>query len=244
MAAVLTGRRGGIFTVTLNRPESRNAWNRELVAGLRSAWSEFAESDDRVCVLRGSGPLFSAGLDLKDTPDDGFYALPNLEVPCNKPILVAAEGAVIGFASTLCLLADMVFAGSSTYFLYPEAKMGLFQGMTGGFPGRLQYKAGLQWLMTADPLTAQRACEIGLINEVVPDGKAFERTMEVANKIAANAPLVVQAMKALALDTVPKGPMERNFRINRLIAQIGESEDGREGLASFREKRAATFSGR
>lgn len=244
MSAVLTERDNGVLIVTLNRPQVRNTWNDELVAGLRAAWTTFAQSDDRVCVLRGNGQMFSAGLDLKEPAQEGFYGVPNMAVPCDKPILVAAEGAVIGFASTLCLYADMVFAGASTYFLYPEAKLGLFQGLMGGFPGRLQYKGGLQWLMTADPISAERAREIGLINQVVPDGQAFERTLAVARTIAANAPLVVRAMKTLALASVSKGPMEQNFAINRQIAQIMASEDGQEGLASFREKRSAKFKGR
>lgn len=234
-----------IQVVTLNRPEVRNAWNDEMVQALHQAWVRFAQNDDlRVCVVTGKGPLFTAGLDLKAPPSDAVMGMPNLSVPCDKPILVAVEGAAIGFGSVLCQLADMVFAGESAYFLYPEAKLGLFQGMMGGFPGRLQYKAGLQWLMTGDPLTAKRAREIGLINEVYADGTVLERTLEMAEKISKNAPLVVQAMKAIALGCVPKGPMEQNFRANRLIANVMASADGQEGLASFREKRSADFRGK
>ncbi len=170
--------------------------------------------------------------------------MPNLSIPCDKPILVAVEGGAIGYASVFCQLADMVFAGETAYFLYPEAKLGLFQGLMGGFAGRLQYKAGLQWLMTGEPISAARAREIGLINEVVSDGKALERALEVAARIAANAPLVIQAMKAIAQGMVAKGPMEANFRINQMIARVMDSEDGKEGFASFKEKRPARFTGR
>ena len=246
MAAVVYDIKDHIMVVTLDRPQVRNAWNAELAQGLHDAWQRLvADGEIRVCVVTANGGFFSAGMDLKDPPYDlATLAMPNLSIPCDKPILVAAEGGAIGYAAVFCLLADMVFAGRDTYFLYPEAKMGLFQGMMGGFPGRLQYKAGLQWLMTADKLSAERACQIGLVNEVVDDGSAFARAMEVAEKIARNAPLVVQAMKAVALSTVTKGPIETNFRNNRLIANVMASEDGKEGFASFREKRPATFKGR
>ena len=245
MSVVLTERDGHVLIVTLNRPEARNAWNPALVHELRATWEMFAASEaDRVCVVRGAGPLFTAGIDLKDTPADGFWGMPNLGVPCDKPILLAVEGAAIGYGSVMCLLADMVFAASDAYFLYPETRMGVFQGLMGGFPGRLQYKGGLQWLLTGDRLNAERAREIGLINEVIAPGQAFARALEVARTIAGHAPLVVQAIKALALNTVPKGVMEQNFHLHRSLDKIAQSHDAAEGLAAFREKRPTQFIGR
>lgn len=237
---------GHVLLLTLNRPEVRNAWNPEMCLALHAAWKRFIEDDQlRVCVVSGNGKMFTAGLDLKNPPkDQAPLAMPNLSVPCDKPILVAVEGAAIGYGSVFCMLADMVFAGNTAYFLYPEAKLGLFQGLMGGFAGRIQYKAGLQWLMTGEPMSAPRAREVGLVNEVVEDGQALARAMEVAGFIAGNAPLVIQAMKALALGTVPKGPMETNFRVHQLITRNLESEDGREGLAAFRDHRKADFKGR
>lgn len=237
---------GYIQVVTLDRPAVRNAWNPQLARELRQALLNYAGDDQtRVCVVTGAGPFFSAGLDLKDPPkQEAPLAMPNLSIACDKPILVAVEGGAIGYASVFCQLADMVFAGKSAYFLYPEARLGLFQGLMGGFPGRLQYKGGLQWLMTGEAISSTRACEIGLVNEVVDDGQAMPRALEVAALIAANAPLVVRAMKAIALATVTKGPMETNFRIHRLLDEVMNSEDGREGFASFKEKRPARFQGR
>lgn len=246
MSNVLCELRDHIQVVTLNRPQVRNAWNPALACELHDALRLFADDERaRVCVVTATGSFFSAGLDLKDPPkDEAPQAIPNLSIPCDKPILVAVEGGAIGYASVFCQLADMVFAGQSAYFLYPEAKLGLFQGLMGGFPGRLQYKGALQWLMTAEPLSAARAREIGLVNEVVADGTTLERALEVAARIAANAPLVIQAMKAIALGTVVKGPMEANFRINQMIARVMNSEDGKEGFAAFQERRPASFAGR
>lgn len=236
---------GHTLLVKFNRPKVRNAWNAELAQGLHDSWRRLDEDDDlRSCVITG-GDFFSAGMDLKAPPMElGTLAMPNLSVPCDKPIICAVEGGAIGYASVLCLLADMVIAGESAYFLYPEGKMGVFQGMMGGFPGRLQYKAGLQWIMTAEPMAAPRAREVGMVNEVVPDGQSLTRALALAERINASAPLVIQAMKAIALGTVTKGPMEQNYRTNRLIARIASSEDGKEGFAAFKEKRTATFRGR
>jgi len=246
MSVLLNEVRDSIHIVTLNRPEVLNAWNPGLSLALHQALRDFADDPARrVCVITGSGPFFSAGLDLKNPPkDEAPLAMPNLSVPCDKPILVAVEGGAIGYASVLCQLADMVFAGRSAYFLYPEAKLGLFQGLMGGFTGRLQYKGGLQWLMTGEKISAERAREIGLVNETVDDGQALARALSVAERIAANAPLVVQAMKAIALGMLNKGPVEANFQLNQKLARIMSSEDGAEGLASFREKRPARFQGK
>jgi enoyl-CoA hydratase len=246
MPSILTDIQGHIQVITLNRPQVRNAWNPELSLELRQALQDFNANEQlRACVVTATGNFFSAGLDLKDPPkNEAPMAMPNLSITCDKPILVAVEGGAIGYASVFCQLSDMVFAGENAYFLYPEAKMGLFQGLMGGFPGRLQYKGALQWLMTGEPISAERAREIGLVNEVVPDGQALARAMAVAARISANAPLVIRAMKAIALATVTKGPMEENFRIHRMLDDIAHSEDGQEGIASFREKRSAHFNGR
>ena len=244
MSIVLTESRDNIFIVTLNRPEARNAWNDDLVHGLGAAWRAFAESDDRVCVVKANGPHFSSGLDVKNPAREGLSAIPNLDTRCNKPIIVAVEGQALGIAGSFCLLADMVFAADHASFSYLEPKIGLFSGLMGEFPGRLQYKAGLQWIMTGDPIDAVRAREIGLVNEVTKPGGAFDRAMEIARKIADNAPLVIQTMKALALATVSKGPVETHFEYARMFAAIRDSEDGREGLAAAREKRKPHFKGR
>lgn len=238
--------RGHTLLVTLDRPKVKNAWNAELADGLHDSWLRLVADDAlRSCVVTGSGAFFSSGLDLKNPPGDAApAAMPNLAVTCDKPIIAAVEGGAIGYAAVFCLMADMVIAGESAYFLYPEGRMGAFQGMMGGFPGRLQYKAGLQWIMTGEPMPAARAREVGMANEVVPDGTALTRALALAERINQNAPLVIQAMKALALSTVTKGPMEANYRNHRLLARIVDSDDFKEGVAAFLERRPTEFKGR
>jgi enoyl-CoA hydratase/carnithine racemase len=244
MTAVRTATAGPIFTITLNRPEQRNAWNQAMVDGLEQAWIDFEASDALVCVVHAEGPSFSAGLDFRDPPKSDDGALPNLAVPCNKPIIVATEGACLGMACSFVLMCDMVVSGESAYFAYLEAKMGLYGGLMAGFAGRFLYRPGLQWMMTGDKMAAQRAYEIGMINEVVPDGQAFERAMAIANQIAENAPLVIQSMKSVAMKTLPMGPAETYYRDLRMLDAIKQSEDFAEGVAALREGRKAKFKGR
>ena len=235
----------GIARITINRPEARNAINNAVVQQLNQAWQRFAREDDRVAVLSAAGDLaFSAGADLKDMPSDFWLAMPNLSVPCDKPIIVAVNGVAVGGAATMVMLADMAVAEEQAQFIYPEAKIGAFAGVMAGFPPRMQYKAGLEWLMTGDAMPAQRAYEIGLVNRLVPKGQALATAMEVATRIAANAPLVVQAMKSIARRTLPASPTELYYPQRRLLDGIAHSDDIKEGVASFKEKRAPRFTGR
>lgn len=235
----------GIARITINRPEARNSINNAVVQGLHQAWRRFAESDDRVAVLGAAGDqAFSAGADLKDLPRDVWTAMPNLSVPCNKPIIGAVNGFAVGAGATMIMLADMAIAEEQAQFIYPEAKIGAFAGIMAGFPPRMQYKAGLEWLMTGDPMTAQRAYEIGLVNRVVPKGQSMTVALELATKIANNAPLVVQAMKSIASGTLPVSPTAQHYPQRMMLDRIASSEDIKEGVASFKEKRPPKFTGR
>ena len=245
MSAILYESRDGIARITINRPEGRNAINNAVVEGLQLAWRRFAQEDNRVAILGATGEqAFSAGADVKDLPKDVWKAMPNLSVPCDKPIICAVNGFAVGAGATFVMLADMAVAEEQALFIYPEAKLGAFAGVMAGFPPRMQYKAGLEWLMTGDPMTAQRAYEIGLVNRVVPKGQAMKVALEIAGKIAANAPLVIQAMKSIARSTLPRSSTEQYYPQRELLEGIAQSADMKEGVASFKEKRAPRFTGR
>ncbi len=237
--------RDGIAIITINRAEARNAINSAVVNGLQAAWRRFAQEDDRVAVLTAAGEhAFSAGADLKDLPKDVWLAMPNLSVPCDKPVICAVNGFAVGAGATIVMLADMAVAEEQAQFIYPEAKLGAFAGVMAGFPPRMQYKAALEWLMTGDPMTAQRAYEIGLVNRLAPKGQGLKVALEVAAKIAGNAPLVVQAMKSIARSTLQRSSTELYYPQREMLEGIARSADLQEGVASFKEKRQARFTGR
>lgn len=234
-----------VARITITRAEMRNAINNEVVQGLHEAWRRFAQSDDRVAVLSAQGDqAFSSGADLKDLPRDVWLAMPNLSVPCDKPIIAAVNGFAVGAGATAVMLADMAVAEEHATFIYPEAKVGAFAGIMGGFAPRMQYKAGLEWLMTGDSMTAQRAYEIGLVNRLAPRGQGLAVALEVAAKIARNAPLVVQAMKNISRSVLPKSSTELYYPQRVILDRIAQSADLQEGVASFREKRPPKFTGR
>lgn len=245
MTAIQYQSQDGIAVITINRPDARNAINNDVVQGLQQAWQRFANDDaDRVAVVSAAGEqAFSAGADLKSAPKDIWLAMPNMSVPCDKPIIAAVNGFAVGAGCTLVMLADMAVAEEQASFIYPEAKIGAFAGVMAGFPPRMQYKATLEWLMTGDPMSAQRAYEVGMVNRVVPKGQALASALETARKIAANAPLVVRTMKAIAQDTLPLPPAARFYPLRARLDRIAQSDDIREGVQSFKEKRPPRFTG-
>ena len=244
MDAISYTSQDGIARIVIDRAEARNAINNDVMQGLHAAWRRFATEGDRVAVLGAAGEqAFSAGADLKDLPRDVWLCMPNLSVPCDKPIICAVNGFAVGAGSTMVMLADMAVAEEQASFIYPEAKIGAFAGVMAGFPPRMQYKAGLEWLMTGDPMTAQRAYEIGLVNRVVPKGQSMKVALEVAARIAANAPLVIQAMKSIARSTLPRSSTEQYYPQREMLDGIARSADLQEGVASFKEKRTPRFTG-
>lgn len=242
--SVLYESRDGISIITINRAEKRNSMNPAVVQGLTDAWVRFAESDDGVAILTSAGnDAFCVGADLKDLPGEVWRALPNFSVSCDKPIIAAVSGHVIGVGSSLALYSDIVIASESTSFMYPEAKVGIFQGIMGGFPKKMPYGIGLEWATTGDPMSAQRAYEIGFVNKICPVGEQLTVAIEVAKKIAHNAPLVVRTMKHLALQTLPRSPMDDFYPQKARLQSIVDSQDAREGVLAFKEKRPPKFRG-
>ena len=235
----------GVAIITFSRPEAKNALNSAACEQLHAAWKRFASDDaDRVAVLTAEGPQFCSGADTRDMPDNVLQCMPNLAVKCDKPIIAAVSGWVLGAGASMAVMSDMVFAATDARFVYPEAKVGAFAGLMGGFPGRMQVKAGMQWTMTGDPMNAQRAYEVGLVNELCEPGEQTRRALEIARKIAANAPLVTRALKSLAYSTLAKGPVEQHFAHNLMLQEIRNSADYTEGLAAVNAKRPPVFTGR
>lgn len=233
-----------VALITIDRPDRGNSINPSVVLELEQAWKRFAMEDDLVAVLTGAGnEAFCTGADLKDLPGDVWRALPNFAVPTDKPIIVAASGYAIGGGCTLALYSDIIVASESAQFIFPEAKIGIFQGIMGGFPRKMPYSAGLEWITTGDPMSAQRAYELSFVNKLCKVGEQVDVAMAMARKIAANAPLVVQSMKHLALKTLPANPMEHFYAHKGMLEAIAKSHDAEEGLRAIQEKRKPLFTG-
>ena len=245
MSVLLYESRDHVATITLNRPEKRNAMSEEVCVKLRDAWQRFAASDDRVAIITGTGDAaFSGGADLTDTPKAFWQCVPGLGVPVDKPIIAALSGWCVGGAVVLVMMADIAVATQSTRLLYPEAKVGIFGGVMAGLVSRMPHKIAMELMLVGEELSAQRAYDVGFLNKIVPEGKHLEAAQEYARKISANAPLVLQTIKRFAQATLPRGPAEHFYPEVGRLAAIMASADKDEGVAAFKEKRKPRFSGR
>jgi enoyl-CoA hydratase len=256
----LIERRGHVLIVTMNRPHARNALSGPMLAILREAW-DTTDSDPeiRVCVLTGAGGAFCAGADLKamtsahpgDTFRSGGWDMSALEPllkgrRLRKPLIAAVEGPAIAGGTEILQATDIRVAGESARFGVSEARWGLFPigGSAVRLPRQIPYTIAADLLLTGRHITAAEAHRIGLIGHVVPDGQALTTALELAEAIAANGPVAVQAILRTMRET--EGLAENDaFEVEAKIGmEVFASEDAKEGPRAFAEKRRPTFHGR
>ena len=239
--------------VTINRPEARNALNASVRTGLKDAFERFnKDTTAAVLVLTGVGDkAFCAGGDLKEMADTqlkippvDFVPQPNRTIRIDKPVIAAVNGIAYGGGFLLTQCADLVVAAETAKFGITEARVGRGAPWAAPLPWLIPPRIAMEMLMTAEPITAQRAYEVGLVNSVVPLDDLRERTAALASRIGANAPLSVRAGKAMVY-AVAEHPRSRAFdEAESIWESVYLSEDAQEGPRSFAAKRAPLWRGR
>lgn len=245
---------GGVFVITINRPEARNAVNMAVTLAVAAAIDELERRDDlRVGVLTGAGGTFCAGADLKALAATGVRpriegrGLAGLtEAPPKKPLIAAVEGYALGGGFEIALACDLVVAAETAQFGLPETKRGLIASAGGvmRLPRQMPWRVAAELVLTGDMLTPARAYAFGLINQVTPQGGALEGALQFARKICANGPLAVMASKRIMSESADWLSTEMFARQAPIVDAVFKSEDAHEGATAFAEKRAPAWKGR
>lgn len=243
----------GVVVVTIDRPEARNALNRAVREGLFAAIRRF-DADDaaKVLVLTGAGDAaFCAGGDLKEMADTSLRVPPddflprlghNIHTP--KPVIAAVNGAALGGGFLLAQMCDLCLAAEHATFGITEARWGRGAPWAAPLPWLIPPRVALELLMTAEPIDARRAYEVGLVNRVVPLAELLPTALAMARRIAANAPLSVRAGKAMVYECAEVGLRDAYAAGDRFFEPAYLSEDAQEGPRAFREKRPPNWQGR
>lgn len=264
--AVLVERDGHVVTVTLNRPEKRNAFNAEMLCRLCEAWDMIdGDATVRAAIVTGAGGNFSAGADLdrlvgamvsgKPAENEyeerirtdislifkGFLK----EYRTRTPLIAAVEGYCYAGGMEILQAFDVRVAAETAKLAISEVQRGLFPmaGSTVRLARQIPFTVAMDMLIVGEPISGRRAYEIGLVGHVVPEGRTLARARELAARIAANGPLAVEAIKAsvLASECLPEA--EAYKKEMELGMRVMGSKDAREGPRAFLEKRAPNFTG-
>src|SRR5581483_6227036 len=242
----------GIAVITINRPENRNALSAGVRKGLFDAWSRLeADKSLRVGILTGAGDkAFCAGADLKEMAEMKLGVLPRGFLPVlgdnvhvSKPVIAAVNGVAFAGGWLLAQMCDMCVASTSARFGITEAKVG--RGMAWAVPliHRIPQRVMMEILVTAQPISAQRAYEIGFVNHVVEPAAVMPKALEMARQIVENAPLTVAAAKEIVQLATEMGRSAALRAAVHAFDHVYRSADAQEGPAAFREKRKPRWRG-
>lgn len=256
---MLVERRGHLLLIGVDRPEKRNAWNLATIDAVAAAYAQLAADPDlRVGVVHGVGEHFSAGLDLAEvgpavaaqgpgalSGDHGVDPFGVWGPPVGKPVVLAAQGIAYTLSIELALAADIVVAASDVRFRQLEVGRGImpFGGATFRAQASLGWGNAMRFLLTGQEFGASEALRIGLVQEIVEPGAQLGRAIEIAELIAAQAPLAVAGTLANAHMARDHGPAAAVAHLREVLPDILASQDAAEGVRSFVERRDAHFTG-
>jgi enoyl-CoA hydratase len=243
---------GHIAVMTINRPQARNALNAAVATGLGEAFAEINRNPEiRVGILTGAGGHFCSGMDLKafiagekiDTSGIPYGGAANVVV--TKPLIAAVEGFALAGGFELALVCDLIVASRASKFGLPEVKRGLVAAGGGlvRLPRQGPIRFALEMALTGDAYDAETCLQHGLINRLAPEGEALAVALELAGRIAQNAPLALAASKKIIRTSLDWLDSESFDRQKEITQPVFASADAREGAIAFAEKRPPKWTG-
>ena len=250
---VLTERHGRVLTITINRPDQRNAVNAALAEGVGKALDELdADGDLSVGVLTGAGGFFCAGMDLGafvkgESPwfgDRGFAGI--AQRASRKPLIAAIEGFAVAGGIEIALACDLIVAAKGAKLGIPEAKRALVAagGALLRLPRRMPYHVVMELALTGDTQPAERFHHFGVVNSLAEPGSAVDVALELAERLAKNGPLALAASKRVLQEQFDWSSEEMWQRQGEITGPVFASEDAKEGANAFKEKREPVWRGR
>ncbi|MFB3091667.1 MAG: enoyl-CoA hydratase/isomerase family protein [Dehalococcoidia bacterium] len=254
---VVYEKRDNVVIMTLNRPDALNAINRQLRQELSEAITRFdGEEDSYVGIITGAGRAFCAGRDLKERASDNAEGVqarardsmypdrPYMWPQTWKPLIAAVNGYALAGGWSIAQVCDLRIAAEDAQLGISETKWSLLPPFGTILPKMIPLSAVLELVMTAQPVSAQRAYEMGFLNKVVPADRLMEETLTMAGQIAENAPLAVQYFKELAYRGLNMSTQDISSLTYHMYDQLLTTEDSKEGPRAFAEKRKPQWKGR
>lgn len=256
--ALIVEIRDNIMLMKINRPEKKNSFNIEVLRGLSHAYTELSENPDLRCgVVYGEGPCFSSGMDMMDVlpkvAEEGEAAFldegkcdpfRNFGSVCKKPIIVAVQGQCYGAGLEFVISSDICVAADDVKFNLMEVRRGIMPlgGATMRLPQIIGWQDAMYYMLTGDSINAKKAESMGLVQRITAPGEQLEQALDIALRIASNAPLGVQAVLETA--RLAENQQQNVIQdIRDIVMALVNTSDAREGMMSLLEKREPVFRG-